>query len=42
MIAHTKAFEILKEEAQKEFDFAIVVTYAVPALKYCSEKSEIR
>lgn len=34
MIAHTKAFSVLKEEAQKVFDFAIVVTYAVPALKY--------
>lgn len=34
MISHTKAFEVLKNEAQKVFDFAIVVTYAVPALKY--------
>lgn len=34
MIPHTKAFKILKNEAQKVFDFAIVVTYAVPALKY--------
>lgn len=34
MIAHTKAFKVLKEEAQRVFDFAIVVTYAVPALKY--------
>jgi hypothetical protein len=34
VIPHTKAFEVLKGEAQKVFDFAIVVTYAVPALKY--------
>jgi hypothetical protein len=34
MIPHTKAFAVLKREAQQVFDFAIVVTYAVPALKY--------
>jgi len=34
MIAHTKAFLRLKEESQSVFDFAIVVSYAVPALKY--------
>ena len=33
MIPHTKAFTVLKREAQQVFDFAIVVTYAVPALK---------
>lgn len=33
MIPHTKAFKTLKDEAQRVFDFAIVVTYAVPALK---------
>jgi hypothetical protein len=34
MIPHTKAFAVLKREAQQVFDFAIVVTHAVPALKY--------
>jgi len=34
LIPHTKAFAVLKSEAQKVFDFAIVVSYAVPALKY--------
>jgi len=34
VISHTKSFAILKQEAQRTFDFAIVVTYAVPALKY--------
>lgn len=34
MISHTKSFAILKQQAQRTFDFAIVVTYAVPALKY--------
>jgi RiboL-PSP-HEPN len=33
VIPHTKAFEVLKNEAQKVFDFAIVVSYAVPSLK---------
>lgn len=33
MIPHTNAFKALKTEAQRVFDFAIVVTYAVPALK---------
>ena len=33
MIPHTKAFTVLKREAQQVFDFAIVVTHAVPALK---------
>lgn len=34
MIPHTEAFRRLKAEAQKVFDFAIVITYAVPALKF--------
>jgi hypothetical protein len=34
VIPHTKSFLRLKNEAQKVFDFAIVVSYAVPALKY--------
>lgn len=34
MIPHSKAFLRLKDEAQSVFDFAIVVSYAVPALKY--------
>jgi RiboL-PSP-HEPN len=34
MISHTKSFAILKQQAQRTFDFAIVVTYAVPALKF--------
>ena len=34
MINHSKSFAILKQEAQRTFDFAIVITYAVPALKY--------
>jgi hypothetical protein len=33
MIPHTVAFKRLKDEAQKVFDFAIVVCYAVPNLK---------
>ena len=33
MIPHTKAFRVLKGEAQQVFDFAIVVAYAVPSLK---------
>lgn len=34
MIAHTKAFVTLKEEAQRTFDFAIMVAHAVPWLKH--------
>lgn len=34
MITHSQAFSRLKDEAQSVFDFAIVVSYAVPALKY--------
>lgn len=34
MIPHSKSFSRLKNEAQKVFDFAIVVSYAVPSLKY--------
>lgn len=34
MIPHSQAFIRLKNEAQSVFDFAIVVSYAVPALKY--------
>lgn len=33
MIPHTKSFKTLKDEAQRVFDFVIVVAYAVPALK---------
>jgi len=33
LIPHTQAFKRLKDEAQKTFDFAIVVCYAVPSLK---------
>jgi hypothetical protein len=34
VIPHSQAFIRLKSEAQSVFDFAIVVSYAVPALKY--------
>jgi hypothetical protein len=34
LIPHSQAFIRLKTEAQRVFDFAIVVSYAVPALKY--------
>lgn len=34
MIAHTKSFAALKEEAQRTFDFAIMVAHAVPWLKH--------
>jgi hypothetical protein len=34
MIPHTKAFKRLKDEAQNVFNFAIVVCYAVPSLKF--------
>lgn len=34
LIPHSQAFTRLKSEAQSVFDFAIVVSYAVPALKY--------
>lgn len=34
MIAHTKSFGVLKEEAQRTFDFAIMVAHAVPWLKH--------
>ena len=33
MIPHTRAFKRLKDEAQKVFDFALLVCYAVPNLK---------
>lgn len=34
MIPHSRAFIRLKNDAQSVFDFAMVVSYAVPALKY--------
>lgn len=34
MISHSRSFVKLKNATQKVFDFAIVVSYAVPALKY--------
>jgi len=34
MIPHTKSFKRLKDEAQTVFDFAIVICYAVPSLKF--------
>lgn len=34
MIAHTQAFQRLKDETQEVLDFAILVSYAVPFLKH--------
>src|SRR5437016_909818 len=42
MIPHTEAFAVLKRQVQEVFDFAIVVTYAVPALKHVLKHAAIR
>lgn len=40
MIAHTQAFQRLKDETQEVLDFAILVSYAVPYLKHAIKKAQ--